>query len=231
MRGVWRSWLARHVDIVEVIGSNPITPTTLKKMINKNKLYYLYYNKKLSVIDIAKKLGVTPATISYWMDKYSYRRRNQSESAYVKQNAFGDPFDIKKKLTPKEKELFIAGLMLYWSEGAKSQKYVARLGNLDGKMLQVFLKFLRKICRIDESRLRLQVRVYQKFDREKAKAYWAKLLKMPQNNISVHPHTDKRSNVIKQWSPYGIATLEFCNMKFRQWLDKTISEYANVLIR
>ncbi len=34
--GAWRSWLARHVDIVEVIGSTPIAPTSFRVRFRRN---------------------------------------------------------------------------------------------------------------------------------------------------------------------------------------------------
>ena len=180
--------------------------------------------------DVAAELGTTPATILYWMEKYGYRRRDQSASSYAKQNPGGDPFKIKHRLTPEEKELFITGLMLYWSEGAKSQKYSVQLANLDYRMLQIFLEFLRKICRISEEKLRLQVRVYREFDFDRARSYWAELLQIPKKHIAVHPHTDARSKANKQWSPYGIATLQFCNMKLRKWLDEAIEKHVKGLM-
>jgi hypothetical protein len=33
---------------------------------------------------LQKSFSVTPATVEYWMQKYNFKRRSQSESAYVK---------------------------------------------------------------------------------------------------------------------------------------------------
>ena len=180
--------------------------------------------------DIAYKLDVTFPTVTYWMEKYNLPRRSNSESTYYKLNPNGDPFDIKKQLNKKEKDLLLTGLMLYWAEGAKSMRASIQLANLGHRMLQVFLKFLREICRVHEERLRLYVRVYKRFSREKAKRYWARKLKMPPKRIFVYPHTDVRSKVYKQWSPYGIATLQCHNLKFRNWLDNAIEEYLGEIL-
>jgi len=180
--------------------------------------------------DISRKLSVTFSAVEYWMRKHSFMRMPCSDSAYYKQNPNGDPFDIKKRLNKKEKILLITGLMLYWGEGNKPFKGSTQLANLDDRMLQLFIKFLREICRLHEERLRLYVRVHKKFSLEKARKYWARKLKMPQKRIFVYPHTDIRSKINKQWSEYGIATLQMHNLKFRNWLDDSIENHLNKIL-
>lgn len=196
----------------------------------KRLLVDLYNKKKLSMMEIAKKLDVTHATVNYWMKKHRLPRRGWSESTYFKLNPNGDPFKIKNKLNNKEKELLTTGLVLYWTEGSKAFKGAIQLANLDHRMLQLFAKFLRNICRISEDRLKLYVRVYKKFDRAKAKRYWARKLKMSPKRIFVYPHTDLRSKANKQWSRYGIATLQFHNLKLWEWLNNSIERYLERIL-
>jgi len=85
--------------------------------IEKTVLKKLYYDNKLSMMDIAKKLDKTFPTIVYWMGKYNFPRRSNSDSTYFKQNPKGDPFNIKTDLDDIEKDLLLTGLMLYWAEG------------------------------------------------------------------------------------------------------------------
>jgi len=203
------------------MGKGPMRKTVLSR---------LYYQDKLSMQDIANELGVSFPTVEYWMRKYNLPRRSRSDSAYYKLNPTGDPFSIKKRLNRKEKSLLLAGLMLHWAEGNKSMKGSMQLANLDHRMLQLFIKFLRETCRVHEERLRLYVRVYKKFSREKARRYWSRKLKMSPNRIFVYPHTDERSKVHKQWSQYGIATLQFHNLKLRNWLDSAIEEHIESIL-
>lgn len=180
--------------------------------------------------DIADGLEVTFPTIEYWMKKYNFVRRSNSNSAYCKLNPNGDPFNVKKRLKRKEKDLLLTGLMLYWAEGGKSIRSSLQLANLDHRMLQVFVKFLREICRVHEKRLKLYVRVHKKFNKEKSREYWAKKLKMSPNRILVYTHTDARSKIHKQWSKYGIATLQMHNSRLRNWIDNTIEEHLGRLL-
>jgi len=199
-------------------------------MINKKLLLKLYCDRKLSMKEIADKLCVTPNKIEYWLKKYEIPRRSWSESAYVKQNPSGDPFKIKKNLTNREKELLIASLMLYLSEGGRKRDAI-QLGNLNPKVIKIFLDFLRKVCQIKEDKVKIYVRLHKKFDKNKARIYWSEILKMPVKQVLVYTHNDPRSKANKQRSEYGIATLQFNNVKLKKWLDDKIKECVETLLK
>lgn len=177
------------------------------------------------MFDLAGSLGVTPATVVYWMKKYDLVRRSSSESAYVKQNPAGDPFKIKNRLSKQDRELLVAALMLYWAEGSRKNKYVIQLANLDARLLAIFIKFLRTICGVKENKVCLTVQLYKEYDRNETKDYWAKTLKIPHKYITVGIHSDIRSKPEKLWSKYGIARIEVRNVKLKQWLDETLETY------
>lgn len=176
--------------------------------------------------EIAEKLQTTHATVLYWLKKYQIPRRTWRESAYVKQNPSGDPFRIPKTLTARQQELMAAGLLLYWAEGSKTDS-ATRIANLDQRMLELFARFLRDVCHVDEQRLSLYVRVHKRFVLESARRYWSRHLHLPLSRVLVYPHSDSRSKAYQQWSSYGLATLEFHNTKFKQWLDTAIEHYVN----
>ena len=180
----------------------------------------------MSMAEIAKKLGTTHATVLYWLKKYGVPRRSSSESAYAKQNPNGDPFHITGTVTPKQRELLIAGLLLYWAEGSKTQS-ATRIANLDARMLKLFGRFLCEICHVDKKRLSVYVRLHRRFSPGMAKKYWAQFLGLPETRVSVYPHTDRRSKADQQWSRYGLATLEFHNTKFKRWLNDAIEQYVS----
>jgi len=180
--------------------------------------------------DMAKTLDVTPAAVLYWMKKHSLCRRSKSESAYVKQNPDGDPFAIKQQLSSKEKELLLVGLMLYWAEGSRRNKHVIQLANLDARMIEVFIKFLRIICGLKENKLCLTIQLYRDFDKGKTRKYWSKRLGVPGEFIAVNIHSDARSRPTEQWSRYGIARIEVRNTKLKQWVDLTLERYLKTWI-
>lgn len=194
-------------------------------MLGEKTLQKCYYDKKLSMVDTARVLNVTPATVAYWMRRHDFKRRSISEGVYVKQNPSGDPFNIRTQLTEKDKELLVVGLMLYWAEGSRRNKHVVQLANLDNRMLLLFLEFLRRICEVKEEKLTLNVQLYREFDKEMTRNYWSKELGIPKHLIAVNIHTDIRSKIKNQWSRYGIARIEVRNVKLKQWIDGALKEY------
>ena len=199
-------------------------PDFVLEMLDRTKLEELYCDRRLSMMEIATQLGVTHATVLYGLKKHRIARRSWSESTYAKLNPSGNPFAIRTRLTNQQRELMVAGLLLYWAEGKKPGGAI-QIANLDGRMLQLFVRFLRQVCQVDERRLRVYVRVHKQFRLAPARRYWAELLTLPAAQVMVYPHTDERSDVSKQWSRYGIATLQFNNTKFKEWLRNATNEY------
>jgi hypothetical protein len=195
----------------------------------ENQLRKLYCERRFSMMEVARELNVTHAKVWYWLKKFNIPRRSWSESSYIKQNFDGDPFQVCESIGLEKRELFIAGLLLYWAEGTKG-KHSIQIANLDHRMLVIFLRFLREICQIRERRLFLYVRVYKDFSLQGAREYWTKLLSISSDRVFVYCHTDKRSLKNRQWSPYGLATLEFHNIKLKQWLDASIEKLIQELL-
>ncbi|MDO8675315.1 MAG: hypothetical protein Q7K71_04280 [Candidatus Omnitrophota bacterium] len=195
----------------------------------EQKLKELYCERRLSMMEVADELNVTHAKVFYWLKKFDIARRSWRDSAYIKQNRQGDPFIIPDRFSSREKELLAAGLLLYWAEGNKGKDAI-RIANLDHRMLKVFLNFLREVCKVDDKRLFLYVRVYKEFSLEEARKYWSDFLNIAPQKVSVYPHTDTRSKGNNQRSQHGIATLEFHNTKFKQWLDSSTEDLIQKLL-
>jgi hypothetical protein len=196
----------------------------------EKKLKELYCGRRLSMMEVAAELNITHAKVFYWLKKFNIARRSWKDSAYIKQNRHGDPFVIPDRLSSRERNLLVAGLLLYWAEGNKGKDAI-RIANLDHRMLKVFLNFLREVCKAEDNRLFLYVRVYKEFPLDDARKYWSNFLNIPLQKISVYPHTDTRSEKNNQWSQYGIATLEFHNTKLKQWLDASIEKLIQKLLK
>lgn len=77
-----------------------------------------------------------------------------------------------------ERELFMAGVALYWAEGQKSKPYQRRetvaFVNSDPAVIQVYLAWL-DLLDVPRERLRLRVMIHETADVEAAERYWAAL--------------------------------------------------------
>jgi hypothetical protein len=194
-------------------------------MMDKRLLNDLYWKKNLSMMEIARRCRTTHPRVYYWFKRHNIQRRSWCDSAYVKHNPDGDPFQIRQNLAPKDKELLLASLMLYWAEGHRTNRHSVEIANLDHRMLKLFVRFLRQICRIDEDKITLYVQLYRRFDKNQAKIYWSKTLKIPTPQISINEHTDKRSKAQEQKSKFGIARIQVHNYKLKAWIDRQLENH------
>ncbi|MFK4153317.1 hypothetical protein ACI2LV_15225 [Streptomyces fungicidicus] len=78
-----------------------------------------------------------------------------------------------------DRELFIAGVALYWAEGAKDKPYARRENvqfvNSDPGVIQLYLAWL-DLLGVERDRLRYRVMIHESADVEGARSYWADLL-------------------------------------------------------
>lgn len=181
------------------------------------------YGRGLSMMDIAKKLGKSHHQVVYWMNKYDIPRRSWSDATYIKRNPNGDPFHIKEKLTPKERELKGLGLGIFWGEGGKTNRISTRLGNTDPRLIKKFIEFLKKICGIRDDKLHFELIIFNDSDPQKARNFWSDQLNIDTNRIGksiIIPPQGK--GTYKNKNQHGVLTVCCHNTKFKKWIDEQI---------
>jgi len=187
------------------------------------KIQELYWEKEYDVPRIAKMFGVKNDYIYNLMRKYSIYRRKGTEVNYLN-NRYKLLFRIKEKLTFKEKKLKIAGIMLYWAEGAKNSNGI-NFSNSDSKMIQLFLVFLRRICGINDSRLRVHLYAYSNQDLDKLKTYWQKITNIPISQFN-KPYIKKNdSNKSGRKLAYGLVQIRYNDKRLLETVKCWINEY------
>jgi hypothetical protein len=189
-------------------------------MIERSLLEKLYQDDKLSMVEIANRLEVSPHKVIWWMEKYQIPRRTWSEATYVKRNGTTDPFEILTKVSTEEIFLYGLGLGLYWGEGTKASLTAVRLGNTDPALLRYFIRFLRKICGVKLKKIRFALQIFEDINEEEAIAYWLKELGVSREQfarkIIISPRQGKGTYHKK--SQYGVVTVMVNNKKLRDWL-------------
>lgn len=108
----------------------------LREGLSPEQLRKLYWDGNQSVPEIAKVQRVNPQDLYQLMRRHKIPRRSRSETNYVT-NKDKPQFQLRRDLTPEQERLRIAGLMLYWAEGAK-QGCMVDLANTDPKAILVF---------------------------------------------------------------------------------------------
>jgi uncharacterized protein YerC len=160
--------------------------------LDKNQALKLRLQGK-SYNEINKALGIPKATLSEWFtglelsenakNRISQRvhqgsmkgliKKNKLQTHLAQQRARTVRTEAKKeigKLTARE--LLILGTALYWAEGykrpiikngkAKSYHPVS-LSNSDPALVAIFLKFLREICKAEESKIHAGIRILNSY--------------------------------------------------------------------
>ncbi|MEA3450168.1 MAG: hypothetical protein U9Q85_04340 [Patescibacteria group bacterium] len=195
--------------------------------IQKDKLSIIkkYYKQGYSVKDIAKIIDASNNATYYFFRKYNIERRNRIEArnlAYDRQDA---TFKLKKSLSNYEKELKIAGIMLYWGEGSKwDGEKIIDFANSDLGIIKVFLKFLRIVCGVKESKLRVYLYCYSNQKPVNLVDYWSKEIKISKKQFT-KPYVRKDFNKNKVGKmKYGLIHIRYADRKLldqmRIWIEE-----------
>src|SRR3989344_6767122 len=88
------------------------------------------------------------------------------------------------------RELFLIGIIMYWAEGAKEKEYYPgsqlQFSNMDSNMIQVFLIWLFKVCKINKNMIVFNIFLHEthKARVEEVRRFWSKITFFPIENFS-----------------------------------------------
>jgi len=139
---------------------------------------------------------------------------------------------LKQDLSFQEEKLKIAGIMLYWTEGSKpnptNRIRTVDFANSNPRMIRLFLRFLRQICGIDESRLRLYLYCYANQNPETLKRYWHRVTNIPLTQFT-KPYI--REDFLPEKSGkmrYGLVHIRYSDKKLLLQIERWIEEYLKI---
>src|SRR3989338_1200090 len=199
----------------------------MPELINQVKQLYIYQG--LSGVRVGKILNLPVRQVYRIMDKFGIVRRSSSESNSIRFSKEAPTFNLKKKLSSKDKILLASGLMLYWAEGGKDKRaQLLDLANSDPLMIKIFLKFLRNLCGVKEGKLRIYLYCYANQNVSELKKFWSKLTKIPLEQFTKpYVRQDFKENQIGRM-PYGLIHVRYCDKKLygktREWHNKLIRQ-------
>ena len=159
-----------------------------------------------SVIEIAKTLKVAKSTASLWTRDIIL---TQDQTKILKQNSIlgAEKGRIKGSLSQKlarlkriedsnkqgqieinqltNRELDIAGLCLYWSEGSKRNRRI-ELCNSDPAVILMYIKWLERVYKIPRSELHCYVGINEahKHRENEVKKHWSLLTQVPLSSFT-----------------------------------------------
>jgi len=190
------------------------------------------YRSGLSAQQIADHFGVGLDATYYALRKQKVSRRTARESNRIRFEAKPLSYNLKTKLSKIEERLKEAAIMLYWAEGYKVGAHSIDFANSDPKMALIFRRFLSKICRIDEKRIRGHLYCYEGQDIEELTRYWSRLLSIPEQQF-IKPYVKKAAAP----GPHGLRMLHglvhivYCDTKLLRQMLAWIDEYSHNLTK
>ncbi len=168
------------------------------------------YLSSLSISEIGSRLSLSPSGVMYQLKKQGVPMRSRSEANRIKHNKMLDSFSaiLPEDIPKTSLGLYLIALALYWGEGAKTSNTVA-ITNSDPEVIRTFLLFLRKICHIDDRRLRVLIHYHQNQNENELILYWSSLLVINPSQFyksTLHKKSTKKStNYLK----FGTISLRY----------------------
>lgn len=100
--------------------------------------------------------------------------------------------------------LKMIGLGLYWGEGAKKTKGMARLSNSDPMIIKMGMRFFREICNVKEDRFRAHIHLHSASAVKESEKYWSGITGLPLSQFfKTYTIKSKSSKNVRQTLPYG----------------------------
>jgi hypothetical protein len=193
-----------------------------------DKIKKLYFGDLLSMSEVARKLHVSIDSVTYLMRKNNIKRRSFAAANKIVFKNKPASFRVKGNKSKSEKLLEIAGLMLYWAEGYKSEKSGGiDFANSDPRMIRVFINFLRSSYTLDESRFRIFIYCCANQDIVALTNFWSNLTKVPKSQFT-KPYIKNDFRDDGRIMQYGMIHVRYSDKKLLVDLMQKMSYYINV---
>jgi transcriptional regulator with XRE-family HTH domain len=202
----------------------------------------------MSYSQIKEKLNVSKSTLSGWlydMPLSQKRIRELQSDSPIRIEKYRNTMRAKKEARLREvyekvskdigkiskRDLFLAGLFLYWGEGTKMQKGSVVLTNTNPAMIKLFIKWL-ELLQVEKSSLKVRLHLYSDMGIKQGIAFWSKELKIPVSQFR-KPYIKKtslKSITYKNGFGKGTCCVMFDNRDLWEYITmglKYISEISN----
>ncbi len=141
-----------------------------KLNVSKSTLSGWLYNMPLSEKRIRELQADSPIRIEKYRNTMKAKRDKKLLEAYI---------EMSQKIGKLSKrELFLAGLFLYWAEGSKTTNASVGLTNTNPSMLKFYIRWL-ELFGITNKDLKVSLHLYSDMNIKKQEKYWSKQLHIP----------------------------------------------------
>jgi transcriptional regulator with XRE-family HTH domain len=202
----------------------------------------------LSIIQIARRLGVAKSSVSGWVRdielteaqvakliENQHLKVNQMRAREVnisKHRELRRQYQEEGRAKARERDpLHIAGCMLYWAEGSKSNTSLS-FANSDPDMIKFFLHFLRNSLGIPNHDIKMNIHCYTNngIPLEEIERYWLEITELPIESLksSIVNNQPSSSQQKGRKLLYGVAHLRVFRVAYLHHIYGAIQEYIGV---
>ncbi len=182
--------------------------------------------QEMSYSQIKKELGISKSTLSGWLKNYPLSEerirelrdhndqrieRCRETKRKKKEKRLGEFYlEQKNKIFPlNRRDLFIAGLFLYWGEGSKTISSRISVSNTNPSVIIFFADWIIKYLKIPKEKINIQLHLYNDMDIDKEIVFWSNKLNIPKKQFT-KPYIKQSSiKAINQKGGFGHGT---CNI-------------------
>ncbi|MDO8520367.1 MAG: hypothetical protein Q7T11_09455 [Deltaproteobacteria bacterium] len=128
----------------------------------------------------------------------------------------------RAEITPMDFAQFkLAGLMLYWAEGAKSM--LVDFANSDPRLISFMMRWFREVCLVPNDKFRFQLHLHGGQVEEEMKGFWSDLVKVPISQFHKSFIKPEGTGHRKKRLYYGTLKIRICNKnllhKIMGWIE------------
>ena len=168
---------------------------------------------------------------SWYRNRLKGSKVNQSrraeEVAAIKAAARSEVLELSNR------ELWVAGLMLYWAEGSKTHSVC--LTNSDPKMVHFMMFWFREFCNVSEDKFKARLHIHSGQDEQSMKRFWSKVTGLPLSQFGKSyvkkEGTGHRKNILYQ----GTIQVTICNKnllhKIQGWIEGFVRKSSEASLR
>ena len=200
-----------------------------QNLMHYQRALYLRKKKGYNYREIMDEVPVAKSTLSNWLSTISLSEQQQKrirdnwleqQRSHLKRLNIGEwnrakrqkditrlRIDAKQAIGKlSDRELLIAGIMLFWAEGHKNGKDV-RITNADPAFVRLIMVWFRKSLNIPDNRFSASIHFHQGQDELQIKKFWSDVTNIPlaefKKSFCKPPGTGHRKHYL-QW---GVLTV------------------------
>lgn len=178
----------------------------------------LYRQQDATGPEVALRLGISLKQVYDALRRQGVPRKSLLEQNRTRFQRKPLSFIFKEKFSRRERELFIAGLMLYYGEGAKTGTTVD-FTNSDPKPVRLFLRFLKLICGVKEDKIRFYLYCFSDQNIYSLIGFWCSQLGVERKQFT-KPYVRSTLNKGKRVLSNGVLHVRYSDKRL---LEKILS--------